>query len=336
MDGTLECNAFGLTITTDTGQSINLPYARLQIQCDAASPRQVCFIHPDFPETAVVTEDVLILMEPGIQERTALKRQIRDVRIQLPKDNPGHPGRFDSLKLTLKWCAVLGVLAVMVILGIQMLLSAAMGLVTPQMESRLGEAALNDFLSKYEEVEPERGKWAIDIASRLIDSIPHNKYEFQITFISTNDPNALAFPGGHVVITTGLLDMVGEDADRLAGVIAHEAAHVINRHSLRQMVNNAGPALAIQLLLGGDSGIAGILTSGSIYLSRLQYSRQMELEADRKALEYLRQSEFNPDGLRGFLIQLKAVSARYKSPPELLSTHPATDNRIEKLDQLLR
>ncbi|MCD8534080.1 MAG: M48 family metallopeptidase [Verrucomicrobia bacterium] len=318
------------TATTPAGE-LTLPYARLTIHHQDSETGQVYFCHPDFAGTWLVTGTSEILMEPAIQERTALKRQIRDYKMILP--DGGASSRPGSLGLTLKWCAVLAGFVVIVTLGIMALLGAAIAFITPSMEAVLGETAVKDYLSDYPVVSPGRADWVREIQKKISSSIPDNPYQYQIYFIEEDTPNAMAFPGGHIVVTTGLIELIGEDEDLMAGVMAHETAHVIHRHGLRQIVNQAGPAMAVQLFIGDSSGLIGAITRGSILFSNLSYSRAMELEADASAIQYLRTAEFDPTGLKAFLIRIQALFQDSGPVPTFLSTHPATETRIEKLNE---
>lgn len=328
-------DAWGLHVSCDSGE-ITLPYSRLVIEAKGTAEDQVYFSHPDFPGVWLVTDDAWVLLQPGIQERTALKRQIHNLDLRALKKSAETNTEQDSgsLGMSLKWCGIILGFVVMAALGVMMLMNMATALITPSIELAIGESAVAEFTGDFTEFEPDEADWINGIVDRLSKVTGTSDYDYSTSFIMEESPNAMAFPGGIIVITSGLLNFVDGDTDKMAGVLAHEMAHITRRHGLKKYVNSAGPALALQLLVGGDSGITGIITNGSSFLSGLAYSRKMELEADQIAVDYLRKAGFNPDGLTGFLIMLNSISSRYGSSPSILSTHPATDQRIQKLNSI--
>lgn len=142
-----------------------------------------------------------------------------------------------------------------------------------------------------------------------------------------DDPtvNAFAVPGGYVVVNSGLIESA-ESAEELAGVLAHEVQHVEQRHSLKQLVKQAGLALTIKLALGdwGESVLAEL----SRNLASLSFSRDHETKADAKAVDALREAGIDPSGLLRFFENLAQGNGESIA---LLSTHPAPMDRMEAL-----
>ncbi len=154
-------------------------------------------------------------------------------------------------------------------------------------------------------------------------------------FELARDPtvNAYAAPGGFVVVHDGLLASA-QASDELAGVLAHEIAHVTRRHALRQIVFRAGFAAVLRLLLGSPDGVAGVLAGSARELSGLGFSRQQEREADLEALALLQQARLPAEGLLRFFERLESKAGE---PPAILSTHPDPGHRVRVLrDQLGR
>lgn len=149
--------------------------------------------------------------------------------------------------------------------------------------------------------------------------------------------NAFATPGGYIFITRGLLERVADEAE-LAGILAHEIAHVTERHHLRAIRKSAQSGLLLQLVgsqLRQDMG--GALSGQLLALGRNLYGRgldrQDEFEADRLGVELASRAGFDPYGLVAALQQLRTA------PPEdpifalTFSTHPPADARLELLAQ---
>lgn len=134
--------------------------------------------------------------------------------------------------------------------------------------------------------------------------------------------NAFCTPGGYIYIYTGILKFLDSE-DQFAGVLAHEIAHADMRHSTRQMTKMFG----IQILLDVLAGDAAALKQVTGALIGLKFSRKHEEEADEKSVEYLCPTDYNAAGGAGFFIKINEMGG--SSPPEFLSTHPNSADRVE-------
>ena len=150
-------------------------------------------------------------------------------------------------------------------------------------------------------------------------------------FHVVNDPsiNAFAIPGGHVYIHTGLIN-ASANASELAGVMAHEIAHVLERHSTEQISRQYGLSVLAGLVLGQDPGglqrlAAEIVAGGAL----ARYSREAEREADEVGLQAMNLAGYNPQGMVAMFNTL--LASRQTSPGRVerfFSTHPLTEDRI--------
>lgn len=161
-----------------------------------------------------------------------------------------------------------------------------------------------------------------------------NPYPFEFTLLSDlNNINAFALPGGQVFITDGLFNRLNEG--QVAGVLAHEMGHVIERHSAKQMAKSGfiRGVIGATGLLGGGSHSANTAASLGKLVS-LRYSRNAEFEADAWAVRVANAAGYDPTQMIDVLEILKQVSGG-KAPPEFLSTHPSSDSRIKSIQQVL-
>ena len=157
------------------------------------------------------------------------------------------------------------------------------------------------------------------LTGRLIKGI---EPPFPITVVVRDSPvvNAYALPGGHVALLRGLLDEA-QSSDEVAGVLAHELTHALDRHPMRALVANSGLALLIEVTLGNGTG-----ASVGFLLTTLSYSRAMEAEADAGAVKLLRRAGIGTEGFATFFERMEKRGLGSKLP--YLSTHPPDAERV--------
>lgn len=161
---------------------------------------------------------------------------------------------------------------------------------------------------------------------------PDNSFHFYV--LDSPMVNAFTSPLGDIFIFSGMLVKM-RNSSELAGVLAHEIAHVRADHFAKQQKKAALgniPALMAAILSGGDPRvIAGAIALAQSY--QLHWSREMELESDRLALQYLRKTSFNPEGLLGGLDVLQQGERLIPSDaPEHLLTHPVMSDRLASME----
>ena len=162
------------------------------------------------------------------------------------------------------------------------------------------------------------------------------KVPFTIKVIDSDEVNAFALPGGFFYVNSGLILAADEEAE-LAGVMAHEIAHVAARHATRQMTrgNLANLATIPLIFMGGGIGYAVRSAAGiGLPLTFLTFSRGFEAEADHLGLEYMYKAGYDP---QAFISFFEKIEAKEKRKPGTLakafSTHPQTPDRIQKSQQ---
>jgi beta-barrel assembly-enhancing protease len=158
-------------------------------------------------------------------------------------------------------------------------------------------------------------------------------YNYNFYVVNAAQINAFAVPGGHIYVNRGLVERT-RNMSELAGVLAHEIAHVEHRHGIAQMERmqaaNLGLNLGYILLGRAPSGVeeAVIGVGGSAYFA--SHSRGAENEADATAVTLLARNGINPNGLTSFFSVLLSDQQRSPSTVEgWFSTHPLTQDRIE-------
>jgi predicted Zn-dependent protease len=149
-------------------------------------------------------------------------------------------------------------------------------------------------------------------------------------------PNALALPGGTIVVTDELVHATANDAEFLA-VVAHEIGHVRGHHAMRLVLQDSGMAVLMTALAGDAVGTTLLAAALPAVLLRTRYSRQFESEADDYAFAMLRRHGHSPQAFADLMRRLRLqLHAKEESGSLLqyLSTHPATEERIQRAELL--
>lgn len=163
---------------------------------------------------------------------------------------------------------------------------------------------------------------------------PNLAYTFRV--IDSPIVNAFALPGGYVYITRGILAHFNSE-DELAGVIGHEAGHVVARHSAEQMSRQqlAGLGLGLGVLLSDDFAKFANLAATGLGLMFLSFSRDQESESDKLGVEYSTRLGYDAHDMANFFRTIGRLSAQSgQSLPNFLSTHPDPANREATVHQL--
>lgn len=183
------------------------------------------------------------------------------------------------------------------------------------------------------------------IGHSLVAEVGSTPFEFKFYLIRSQEPNAFAIPGGYVFVTTGLLALA-ENEHEVAGVLSHEISHVTMRHisqlidrSKRISIATMVAMIAGMILAGGGTGSEAIAATAMATSEALmlKYTRENETEADQNGLHYLVKAGYDPNGLTSFMKKMwKYGLVTAPKLPTYLSTHPATEDRISVLENLIQ
>jgi len=158
------------------------------------------------------------------------------------------------------------------------------------------------------------------------------KVPFTIKVVEDESINAFALPGGFFFVNTGLILRADNEAE-LAGVMAHETAHVCARHGTRQATKaELANYMTIPLIfMGGWAGYGIQQAAGFLVpMSLLKFSRSYESEADMLGLQYMYKTGYDPGSFVDFFEKIQALEKKkHGSVAQLFSSHPMTDDRIE-------
>lgn len=185
-----------------------------------------------------------------------------------------------------------------------------------------------------------------DMVARISAASHAPSLPYEVTLVHTNIPNAMAFPGGKIVVLEGLWDPkegLVKDDDELAAVVAHELAHVNCRHSTEELTRQ----MPVEIILGAlalyaeyeDKEEMAIAVSAAFLLYQglwvPKYSRDDEAEADEVGLTYMARAGYDPRAAARLWKRVHQQEGEESSVLALLSTHPTNKDRYEAIERQL-
>lgn len=207
-----------------------------------------------------------------------------------------------------------------------------LGLVNKAQELEAGEQAAREVESKYRVVTGTREARLVEQIGRRMASVSGRTdvpYRFRV--IDEPAVNAFSIPG-YVYVHTGLIRATAGDTDALAGVIAHEVAHIAAAHSREHMEKSSVAGILGGLLTRGNrntQALFGIAANGVL----LQHGRSDEYEADKLAVRYMKQTGYDPRGMVRFFSKLQRSEGKDNKLTAFFRTHPSSGDRIKRIQE---
>lgn len=211
---------------------------------------------------------------------------------------------------------------------------AAIRAVPMSVDEQIGRAALPSVLAEFgEEVrKPE----ALDAIQSIVDRFaPHAAMQgvnYQVVLVDSDVVNALALPGGTILVFRGLIDEMSS-TEQLSAVIAHEMAHVTLRHHLTQIARSVGVVGALQIVVGDVGGIVAIGSEVLQHAALNNYSQAQETEADLEGAHMMHEAGIDPHAMIQMLDNLP--DGHLPGALSWLATHPDSDERMNSVQQFL-
>lgn len=334
--GQISISASGVRFTNDSA-SVQLPLHGLQCSLGGASDRLIFLSHASEPAWKLYTSERALLNDPHLQ-------QLPSIRAQLQKAKQKH---------VMNW-GVFAVVALLIIALPALLLFNMDGLsgrlarhVPVEWEQQLGDQVFKQYKVDSHFMDQKQADALLQpLVQPLLDANPDKRFEYRIHINRDEEVNAFALPGGYVVINTGLI-IRAETPEELLGVVAHEIAHVTEQHGVRNIIGTAGIYLTVNALLGDMTGLLALIADAAPFLINQSYSRGFETEADEKGVALLERANINPGGLTSFFEKLREEEEKRlkemagddnqdlaKATLSIVSTHPATEDRIAHLEKI--
>jgi len=211
--------------------------------------------------------------------------------------------------------------------GVRQAGRSAIELLPHSADEQVGKLALGSMTLEGEVVTDKVLKSAVRSIVDRLSKPGTDGFHFEVRIVDAPIVNAFALPGGPIVVYTGLL-RAAKSPEQVAGVLAHEMAHVTRRHGMQRIAQSVGVIALVQLLAGDVSGLAAVgvelVRDGAIN----SYSREQESDADADGVERMLRTHLDPRALADFFELLKSREPGLPTVAAWLGTHPDLDERI--------
>jgi Zn-dependent protease with chaperone function len=305
---------------------IEIPMERLAVEFGGEDGERVCFSDLAQPDVQFFTFDEAILEHRAFKYSKHVQKQLAAIEQQ------GELWR--RLRLTLYFFLACGLVAWLGSLAGGLAVRSLVREIPVAWENKFGDAAFAKLQEQMVFVDDSNAVAQLTaLAQPLVRTVPANGIRFQFHIFADPLPNAFALPGGHISVSTGLLQIT-DNPDELLGVIAHEMAHVTQRHVFRRLISGKGPFFILHVFAGGRSQLLDALAYPSEELVYESFSQEYERQADSIGWSYLVAAHVNPHGMIDLFHKLAHYDSAHglASQATAFSSHPALEQRIGWLD----
>jgi len=307
--------------TLDQALTFRVPYRSCELDLGGASGR-MWFCRVREPEAITIfCEAPGFLAALQEQARRELGDQIERFVARSRAENKRH---------TMLWLGVLAAVALVGLAafwGVKRAGQASVKMLPHSVDEQLGELAIDNMDLQGAVLTDPVLKQGVDQIMKRLAPKKGDGFTFQPRVVDASIVNAFALPGGPMVVYTGLM-RAAQNPEQLAGVLAHEMAHVTRRHGMQRITQSLGVVAGIQLLFGDVSGVAAVavevLKQGAVN----SYSREQEHEADMDAVKTLARAKIDPKALADFFAILDKREGNMPTMVSWLGTHPDMKQRI--------
>ena len=324
--GRISIDRFILRFDAEVGGALEMPLTRLQLERLESGELQ--FTDPQQAQTAVYSYDPRVLEHRALREQACTRNQVLALRQEEEVKN--------RMKLVLLFLLGFLLLAAAGWVAMGFMVRGAVSMIPPKMEEEFGERVMKEVkevMTLYKD--PKIDAKLNAAVAPLLSSLPPTPLGYKFYLVDEPLPNAAALPGGHVLVTRGLMNIC-ERPEELCGVIAHEVAHVNQKHIFRKIAAQAGPYLIFRILAKDDNTMMGTFGKGSELLVNQSFSQDIESEADSVGWDYLVKARIDPRGMRDIFVKFEKLQDRMPLQDvgfAAFSSHPPTEKRIKMLEK---
>jgi len=309
---------------------LEMSFEVLELDVKPSKNSPVSFLHPEHSDWCVTAYDQRILKEPPFLKHTHLRRQVKEGR-----------QRDDSISKVIGlmvFAALYVAIPFVVGYAIEQAVPAIAASVPAEFEAEIGESLKAKVLDRHSVAAnlPDAAEKLNALARRIVPEHLRDDLAVRVHLIDDPQPNAFSVPGGDIFVFTGVLQRA-QDGGQIAGVLAHEIAHIALHHGIRSLIARKGPGLYVQHKLGNQGPILAAIRASQDDLIDRELPVPMMIAADKAAFGYLVEAGINPLGLSRFLYRLTVLEgkAKYEGLKLPLTLRPPSPARRRAYNTLL-
>jgi len=312
-----------LQATAPEGE-VELPLQGIQLKQGGASGKMFFCRHKDAPGVVIIVENPSFPKALEDMGGPSIRRELEGILQERRKTNRQ------------VWLGVAVVLLSLYVLfvGFKALVEQSVDWIPYSVDETLGDLAQKQMMGSLgvEIKDPVVVEGIDHIVQRITPERSLKEASFSVTIVESDQVNAFALPGGHIVVFTGLIAKA-ETPEEVAAVIGHEMAHVTQRHGMRRLVSSVGIIAGFQLLIGDIAGASGAMAELFSLAAINGYSREQETEADLEGIRMLAEAGISPHGAVRFFEKMKEDEGPLESSGLLswIGTHPDHGERVGDL-----
>jgi beta-barrel assembly-enhancing protease len=328
VEGRLIVERWGVRFESGSGEESTISGDGLTAEWDEHDGR-IHFRDSSRPGLSIYTFDQSILERPSLASLANLRREMGE--------SAGRRELSRRLRITSYFFGGCVLIAWFISWSTGVMVRSLAEKVPPAWEAEFGNATIGALQAKTSRENYSNQVAQLQVmAAPLLRVIPTAGTN-SVKFFIVNDPipNAFALPGGYVVVNTGLLELTTQP-EELLGVLAHELAHVTQKHLVRKLISASGPFLIFGIFLHSGDGLLNTLSLGSGLMVFQGFSKEFETEADEVGWNYLVAADIDPRGMTSVFRKLKDWEKSHAEAgshlPQAFNSHPLLDKRIARLE----
>lgn len=319
--------------TSNRRRAVALVFAELlEIDAGDGAPARWAYADIRRADSPAGTLRVTCLTAPALA-----RLEIRDAAIaaeltsRCTRLDENHLGR-RGLATIVGWsvAATISIVAV-VLYGVPLAADRLAPLVPQVLERRLGDVADAQVKTVFggKLCDNALGRAAFDKLVSAVRGAAGLEMSVQSAVLSNSMPNAFALPGGKVYVFDGLLANA-QNADEIAGILAHELGHVTQRDGMRNLIYNGGTSFLIGLLFGDITGSSALIFASRSLLTA-SHSREAEQNADTFAIDVMQRLGRSPKPMAELMFRVTGKEG--DKGPSILASHPLTEDRLARMSK---
>ena len=255
--------------------------------------------------------------------------------LQIPSSNPLHdelpaimklyePSNFRRHKTSWLIVGILSFVVALYFLFAEFFPKVVIKLISVNSEIEMGDRLFNGMREGIK-IDQNASKALQNFADQLHLS---KQYPIKVTVAISDEVNAYALPGGHIVVNSAILKEL-QKPESLVALLSHETTHINRRHSLQNILSSMGSGFVLTLFTNAGGSAANMIIGNADYLRVLNYSRKLEQQADEEGMVLMDRNHINPEGMMQLMQTLRDVDDdRQAEHISFLRSHPLTESRI--------